>query len=368
MKKVILAVIALIAVFNCQSTKKEEPVVVEDTITALQKISTEEAFFAENGRIVTPESYPTDETSRQILKNQVKVGVNNLLHKRQLTPTDNQPVVRMNRDTYYSMAVVNVSKGATVTMPEIPEGKYMSVQPVTEDHRIQAMRYGPGTFELTTHFGTHLYLVIRLDATFTEAEAKEIQDKMMVRSNSNEEFTVTPVNEESFVKVENALKAKQPGIVKRDGAKALEGMFTNPSDDSKELFTEEKYQVGAAIGWGGAQMIDNIYEVSGNFATDSCYELTFEDPENMAFWSITVYDKNGFMFNDHANYSSNTAQVNEDGTYTISFGCGEDAINNIETANTTNFFNLGIRHYQPSKRVLIEDYRLLPKLTVVSTK
>ena len=89
-----------------------------------------------------------------------------------------QPVVRMNRDTYYSMAVIDVSKGASITMPEIPEGKYMSIQPVTEDHRIQAMKYGAGTFDLTTHAGTHLYVIIRLDATFTEAEAKEIQDKI----------------------------------------------------------------------------------------------------------------------------------------------------------------------------------------------
>nr|WP_283104507.1 hypothetical protein [Shewanella olleyana] len=45
----------------------------------------------------------------------------------------------MNRDTYYSLAVVDVSKGASITIPRLPEGKYVSVQPVTEDHRIQPM-------------------------------------------------------------------------------------------------------------------------------------------------------------------------------------------------------------------------------------
>jgi len=288
------------------------------------------------------------------------------LHKRQLTPTDNQPVVRMNRDTYYSLAVVNVSKGATLTIPEISEGKYISVQPVTEDHRIQAMRYGSGTFELTTHKGTHLYIVIRLDGTFSESEAKAIQDKMVISANSDVKFATTPVNKQSFTEVEDALKAKQSSIVKRDGITALRGMFTDPRDESNELFTEEKYEVGAAVGWGGAQWKDNIYELSGNYAADTCYQMTFEDPGNDAFWSITVYDKKGFMFNDLANFSSNTAKANEDGTYTISFGCSQDAPNNLEIENPSSVFNLAIRHYRPSKKVSEDGYRLIPLMKAVT--
>nr|WP_283104508.1 DUF1214 domain-containing protein [Shewanella olleyana] len=86
---------------------------------------------------------------------------------------------------------------------------------------------------------------------------------------------------------------------------------------------------------------------------------------NKAFWSITVYNKAGFMFNDLANLSSNTATPNKDGTFTISFGCGEDAINNIKTTNDYGVFNLGIRHYQPSDKVSKEGYRLLPFVKAV---
>lgn len=365
MKNVILATTLLIALVSCQSNKKEKSTKTEQSVKT-ETASTENAFFSDSGRIVTPETYPTDETSRQILKSQSLVGVNSFLHKRQLTPTDNQPVVRMNRDTYYSMAVVDVSKGATITMPVIPDGKYMSVQGVTEDHRIQAMKYGPGTFDLTTHTGNHLYLIIRLDATFSESDVKEIQDKMRIEANSNEEFATTPVNQKSFTEVEDALKAKLPSIVKEDGVNAMRGMFTDPQDKSGQEFADEKYQVGAAVGWGGAQMMDNIYEASGNFSADSCYQLTFEDPKNKAFWSITVYDKKGFMFNDLANYSSNSAKVNDDGTYTISFGCGSNAPNNIDISNPSDYFNIIVRHYQPSKRVIEEDYRLVPLLKMVS--
>lgn len=367
MKKSFYVIILAIVTVGCQSNNKKEPANSGQSATTVKYISTETGFFSENGRIVTPETYPTDETSRQILKRQSMVGVNKFFHNRQLTPIDNQPVVRMNRDTYYSMAVVDVSKGATIVMPEIPEGKYMSVQPVTEDHRIQAMLYGPGSFKLTTHTGTHLYLIIRLDGTFTEAEAKMIQDKMSIEANSHNLFETGPVNKTSFTRVESELKARLPAIIKRDGINGMRGMFTNPNDESEKDFTVEKYQVGAAGGWGGAQMIDNIYESSGNLSTDSCYQLNFEDPKNTAFWSITVYDENGFMFNDLANYSSNTAQVNKDGTYTISFGCGKHAPNNLEIDNPSKLFNITVRHYRPSKKVTEKGYRLVPLVKAVSS-
>ncbi|WNC73864.1 DUF1254 domain-containing protein [Thalassotalea psychrophila] len=318
-------------------------------------------FFSKSGTVATEENYPTLETSRQLLKTQDQVGVNQLLHKRELTPTDQQPVVRMNRDTYYTFAVVDTSKGAYITMPEVPEGTYMSVQPVTEDHRIQAMVYGSGNFNLSTHDGNYLHLVIRLDSTLPKAEAHKYQDLMKITAKSSIPFTSKPVNKESFHKVEADLKAQMPALFKAEGAEALYGMFTDPRDSSKEMFTEKKYAIGAAIGWGGAQLKDNVYEVSGNYAADKCYQATFEDPKNRAFWSFTVYDKNGFMFNDLASLSSNSATANKDGTYTMSFGCGDDAINNIKTKNETGMFNLGIRHYMPSDKV-INGYRLLPLL------
>lgn len=328
--------------------------------TPTENVTSLDGFFSGTGAIVTRESYPTDETSHQLLKAQDLVGVNTLLHKRQLTPTDNQPVVRMNRDTYYSMAVVDVSEGATIILPEIPKGKYMSIQPVTEDHRIQAMQYGGGTFDLSTHIGKHLYLVIRLDSTFTEAEAKMYQDQMKISANSSIKFSATSVNKASFDEVEMALKAQTAMLMKRDGGEATYGMFTDVRDSSNELFTQEKYEIGAALGWGGAQLVDNIYEVSGNYPMDQCHQATFADPENEAFWSITVYDKKGFMFNDLAHVSSNTAKVNKDGTYTVSFGCGNDAPNNIDTKNNSGVFNLAIRHYMPTDKVKADGYRILP--------
>ena len=236
----------------------------------------------------------------------------------------------------------------------------MSFQPVTEDHRIQPMSYGPGTYELATHTGTHLIVIVRLDATFSEEEAARYQDQVVVSANSDEAFSAESIEPESFERIENELKAKTPMLVERDGPLALRGSFTAPTDESRGLYDEDKYQILAAGGWGGAQWKDNIYEISGSYPSDVCHQATFEDPENDAFWSFTVYNKAGFMFNDLANVSSDTATQNADGTYTLSFGCDKESLNNLPTANESGEFTLAIRHYQPSERVRDEDYRLLP--------
>lgn len=45
-------------------------------------------------------------------------GIGVFHHDRQPAPLDQQPVIRQNRDTLYSVAIVNISGGATLTIPE----------------------------------------------------------------------------------------------------------------------------------------------------------------------------------------------------------------------------------------------------------
>ncbi|MBT3707524.1 MAG: DUF1254 domain-containing protein, partial [Proteobacteria bacterium] len=322
-----------------------------------EPVSSVDKFFRSGGVLTTPETYPTIETARQLLLAQERAEVNLFAHTRKLTPTDDQPVVRMNRDTYYSFAVVDVSKGATVTLPPVPEGKYISVQPVTEDHRIQPMSYGSGTYQLATHLGSHLYLIVRLDSTLSQEEANALQDAMVIDAASAEPFLAEPVDKDAFETVERSLREKLAELATADPGNVAKGMFTAPTDDSRGLYTFDKYTVGAAVGWGGAQLRDNLYESSPDYPAKGCYEATFEDPDNGAFWSFTIYDKKGFMFNDVAHMSSDIASPNTDGTYTVRFGCGDNAANNVPIANETGVFNFVVRHYIPSERVRDKGYR-----------
>lgn len=330
---------------------------------AAEDVSDIREFFREDGLSVTPESYPIYETARQLLRAQTGAGVNVLLHRRTLTKTENQSVVRMNRDTYYSVAVIDVSGGASITLPDLPEGKYISMQPVSEDHRTQPMSYGGGTYELATHYGKHMFVIIRLDATFSQEQAAFYQDQIRVNAVNASAFVSEPVNRESFDKSENTLKARLPALVGRYGASMGRSMFTSPMDETRGDFVREIYEVSAAAGWGGAQWQDNIYEISGEMSANKCHQATFQDPKNAAFWSITVYDKNGFMFNDLANVSSNTAQANADGTFTVSIGCGASAPNNIPAENASGVVTLAVRHYQPSELVRAEGFRVIPYFT-----
>jgi hypothetical protein len=111
--------------------------------------------------------------------------------------------------------------------------------------------------------------------------------------------------------------------------------------------------VGCAGGWGGAMVEDNIYQTSQYFSNDACYETTFVDPKAKYFWSATVYNGDGRLFNDKANISSEMNPVqNADGTYTLRFGC-DGQPNNIPIVegNSTGKFNVLMRHYGPSEQV-----------------
>ena len=84
---------------------------------------------------VTPETYIRAETDRQFdVVVKMAGGVNRLFHFRSPTPLDRQNVIRMNRDTLYSMGVVDTSKGATITVPPLPKDRYASVYLVDNDH------------------------------------------------------------------------------------------------------------------------------------------------------------------------------------------------------------------------------------------
>ena len=54
----------------------------------------------------------------------------------------------MNRDTLYSTAIVDISEGATLRLPD-SGGRYMSVMVVNEDHYINRVIHEPGEHKLT---------------------------------------------------------------------------------------------------------------------------------------------------------------------------------------------------------------------------
>ena len=95
---------------------------------------------------VTVENYVRAESDHMIRSNMkmVGAGIGEFVHMRDPTTPDNQPVIRMNQDTLYSGIVLDMSKPATITLPEVG-GRYMSMHVVNQDHYM-FVESKPGTY------------------------------------------------------------------------------------------------------------------------------------------------------------------------------------------------------------------------------
>lgn len=109
---------------------------------------------------VTVESFPRAETDRMFTGLAEKAGGSNRWHHdRDPGSIDDQRVIRQNRDTLYSLAIVDISGGATLRLPDAGD-RYMSVMVVNEDHYINRVYHSGGTYELTVdEFDTPWVLV-----------------------------------------------------------------------------------------------------------------------------------------------------------------------------------------------------------------
>ena len=100
--------------------------------------------------------------------------VNKFVHIREPQPLDKQSVIRMNRDTLYSGAIVDISKGATLTIPET-NGRYVSVMVVNEDHYINNVYHDPGTYQLTMEEFDSPYVNITIRTLIDASDPADIE-------------------------------------------------------------------------------------------------------------------------------------------------------------------------------------------------
>ena len=291
--------------------------------------------------IVTQDNFPQAYTNLRFSAIIDKAGGLNKFLKMPVpssVPTE-QFVVRMNRDTAYSTSVFDLSsRKVYVTIPKTD--KYVTIQVVDENHETQRMIYGSGR-HLITAKTDHAFVIVRtLDS--------ELRDNIVVEAPQPKPFKTKNWDKQSLQKTEEAGNADFSDGYYQASA------FSNVESGQ----TPYMNYVGVAGGWGGAMVMDNIYQTSPYFDVNGCYETTFVNPEATYFWSATVYNGDGYMFNDVANISSEMKpKVNADGTYTLRFGCN-DQPNNIPVleGNTTGKFNVLMRHYGPSEMVSNGEY------------
>lgn len=274
-------------------------------------------------------------------------GLNTWFHNRTPTPIDQQNVIRMNRDTLYSAAVLDLSEPAIVIMPET-NGRYQSLHVISQDHYSFA-KIKPGRYELTqeTVGSRYVYLIVR---TFFDANNPDdlkttnaLQDAIQIEGGGSGPLDIPDWNIEQMMQARDALNT-----LAKLGASNL-GAF-----GSKEEVNPISHLIFAAAGWGGLPNKHTIAELGSVEKNDGTpHVLTVpKDVPVRAFWSVIVYDANGFIpENDLGIYSYNnvSAKPNADGSVTIHFGGDPNQINYLPIAEGWNY---AIRLYEPGQEIL----------------
>src|SRR5258705_563498 len=121
---------------------------------------------------VTVENYnraQTDVNFAGVVKNG---GFGKFRHGRELAPPAQQGIVRPNRDTLYSFAIVDLDAGSvTITLPDAGK-RFMGMQVVNQDQYTPATYYGAGIRTLTREMVDTRYaiVVVRFVVEFSKEE------------------------------------------------------------------------------------------------------------------------------------------------------------------------------------------------------
>ncbi|CAG2159845.1 hypothetical protein LMG26411_07026 [Cupriavidus numazuensis] len=294
------------------------------------------------------------ETDMYFARIAAKGGFARLQHQRQPTAVDKQDVIRMNRDTLYSAGVFDLQAGAvSVILPEV-SGRYMALQVISEDHYTVDVSYTPGRHTYTREaVGTrYAFLIVRVLANADDAQdiaaANAVQDAITVNQASAGSFEVPAWDAGSRSKVRNALAqlGELGGITDRFGTRKE----VDPLD----------HLIGTATGWAGNPRREAIYDSVYPRRNDgkTAHELTVRDVPVDGFWSITVYEPDGYIARDTAGsyaLSNLTAVPNPDGSVTVRFGnCGAAATNCLSIMPGWNYT---VRLYRPRSELLNGSWR-----------
>jgi hypothetical protein len=91
---------------------------------------------------VTPDNFNRAETDMYFRASVKERGLGKFHHNREVTPIDEQTVIRMNRDTLYSLSVFDLDAGpVTITLPDAGR-RFMSLQVIDEDQYTPEVVYG----------------------------------------------------------------------------------------------------------------------------------------------------------------------------------------------------------------------------------
>jgi hypothetical protein len=301
--------------------------------------------------LVTPDNFNRAETDLYFASAVEQAGgLGKFHHRREVMPVDNQTVVRPNRDTLYSSAVFDLDAGpVTITLPD-PGSRFMSMMVIDEDQYAAGVVYGKGRYTYTKdRLGTRYIMVaVRTLVNPTDPDdvraAHALQDAIVVGQSGHGSLELPDWDLVTEKKVREALLALGTTVV-----------------DSRRMFgtrTEVdpvRHLIGSAMAWGGNPERDatylNVMPPKNDGVTP--YRLTVRDVPVDGFWSISVYNAQGYFEpNPFDAYTINslTATANADHSVTVHFGTCDGALPNCLPIMPG--WNYTVRLYRPRPEIL----------------
>ncbi|HME77020.1 MAG TPA: DUF1214 domain-containing protein [Mycobacterium sp.] len=300
--------------------------------------------------LVNVDNFVRAETHRMFRDIQAGAGgVGSFRHNSTPARIDEQTVIRLNRDTLYSFAIVDLAEPARLTLPDA-DGRYLSAMILNEDHFVNNVIHEVGEYTLTRdQYGSRYVLVgvrILVDPTDPAdvAAVSAIQQRLAIDAGSSETFVMPDYEPESLDATRDALLALARGLDSFDR-----------TFGAREEVDPVRHLIGCAAGWGGLPTSEAAYiGVDPNVAPGD-YELVFKDVPVEAFWSVSVYNARGFFEPNEKNlYTVNsvTGERNADGSVTVRFIASADGDIPPNAIVTPEGWNYLVRLYRPRAEIL----------------
>jgi hypothetical protein len=278
-------------------------------------------------------------------------GLGKFAHTRDLVPVDRQTVIRMNRDTLYSSAVIDLDAGpATVTLPDAG-ARFLSAQAIDQDHYSVSVIYGAGAHTFTREeVGTrYLLLLVRILVDPAKegdlAAVRKLQDRLKLSQRRRGAFEIPAWDPVSHKQVRDALLSLAKTMP--DFSRAF---------GSKSEVDPIQHLAATAGGWGGNPARDAAYFSYSPEKNDGETVHRLHVPADIpadGFWSVSRYNADGyFAKNDLNAYSLNnlTAAKDADGAIVVQFGGCDGSVPNCLPIDKG--WTYTVRLYRPHTEVL----------------
>ena len=295
-------------------------------------------------------------------------------------------IVRMNNDTYYKMAFVDLSNGIVrLSSTNGSDERFSSFQ-LMDDHNANFKNVIHPKGDYYLYFGE---VPTELEGTLIESPSKiavalvRVEVRDMNNNNDIESaktifkgITITGPEIEKFPELD-LFSAFDSKVIER-GNVIMDSVIrvvpfrlcvASPEQIGKEV-PVVYHSAGTRSGWAGPITSHSAYEAqffdienSTLDASKGNYTITMSVPPVDAFWSITVYDskRGGFLHPNKENkyHINNTAvEKNEDGTITFNFKtkCEGGDLNCLEVP--AGPFDIVSRYYLPHNEIRTGEWKM----------